>query len=68
MPLQRQICTPALPSKCGRRSEELIATSGGLTLVTNCAPSRLWLARPRIRFCAGWFLLQSCNQGFIVCE
>ncbi len=34
--LQRQICTQALPSKRGRRAEELIATSGALTLVTNC--------------------------------
>ena len=34
--LQRQICTQALPAKRGRRAEELIATSGALTLVTNC--------------------------------
>jgi len=34
--LQRQICTQALPAKRGRRPEELIATSGALTLVTNC--------------------------------
>jgi len=34
--LQRQICTQALPPKRGRRAEELIATSGALTLVTNC--------------------------------
>ena len=34
--LQRQICTQALPSQRGRRIEELIATSGALTLVTNC--------------------------------
>ena len=34
--LQRQICTQALPSRRGRRAEELIATSGALTLVTNC--------------------------------
>jgi TnpA family transposase len=37
--LQRQICTRALPSKRGRRTEELIATSGALTLVTNCVPA-----------------------------
>jgi hypothetical protein len=36
MPLQRQICTQPLPAKRGRRVEELIATSGALTLVTNC--------------------------------
>jgi hypothetical protein len=34
--LQRQICTQELPPKRGRRAEELIATSGALTLVTNC--------------------------------
>jgi TnpA family transposase len=34
--LQRQICTQPLPAKRGRRSEELIATSGALTLLTNC--------------------------------
>lgn len=34
--LQRQICSQALPAKRGRRAEELIATSGALTLVTNC--------------------------------
>ena len=34
--MQRQICTQALPAKRGRRAEELIATSGALTLVTNC--------------------------------
>jgi TnpA family transposase len=34
--LQRQICARALPAKRGRRAEELIATSGALTLVTNC--------------------------------
>jgi Tn3 transposase DDE domain len=34
--LQRQICAQALPAKRGRRAEELIATSGALTLVTNC--------------------------------
>jgi len=34
--LQRQICTQPLPAKRGRRTEELIATSGALTLVTNC--------------------------------
>jgi len=34
--LQRQICTQALPAKRGRRAEELVATSGALTLVTNC--------------------------------
>jgi len=33
--LQRQICSQALPAKRGRRAEELIATSGALTLVTN---------------------------------
>jgi hypothetical protein len=33
--LQRQICSQALPAKRGRRTEELIATSGALTLVTN---------------------------------
>jgi hypothetical protein len=30
LPLQRQICTQALPPKRGRRAEELIATSGAL--------------------------------------
>jgi hypothetical protein len=34
--LQRQICSQPLPSKRGRHAEELIATSGALTLVTNC--------------------------------
>jgi len=34
--LQRQICTQPLPAKRGRRAEELIATPGALTLVTNC--------------------------------
>ena len=34
--LQRQICARALPARRGRRVEELIATSGALTLVTNC--------------------------------
>jgi hypothetical protein len=34
--LQRQICTQSLPAKRGRRAEELIATSGALTLLTNC--------------------------------
>ena len=34
--LHRQICTQALPAKRGRRAEELIGTSGALTLVTNC--------------------------------
>ena len=34
--LQRQICTQPLPAKRGRRAEELIATSGALTLLTNC--------------------------------
>ena len=34
--LQRQICTQPLPAKRGRRPEELIATSGALTLLTNC--------------------------------
>jgi TnpA family transposase len=34
--LQRQICARALPARRGRRAEELIATSGALTLVTNC--------------------------------
>jgi hypothetical protein len=34
--LQRQICTQAIPSQRGRRAEQLIATSGALTLVTNC--------------------------------
>jgi TnpA family transposase len=34
--LQRQICTQPLPAKRGRRTEELIATSGALTLLTNC--------------------------------
>jgi TnpA family transposase len=34
--LQRQICTQALPAKRGRTAQELIATSGALTLVTNC--------------------------------
>jgi TnpA family transposase len=33
--LQRQICSQPLPSKRGRNTEELIATSGALTLVTN---------------------------------
>ena len=33
--LQRQICTQPLPAKRGRRTEELIATSGALTLLTN---------------------------------
>jgi TnpA family transposase len=32
--LQRQICTQQLPAKRGRRPEELIATSGALTLLT----------------------------------
>jgi hypothetical protein len=32
--LQRQICTQALPAERGRRAEELLATSGALTLVT----------------------------------
>jgi len=34
--LQRQICSRALPARRGRRAEELIATSGALTLVTDC--------------------------------
>ncbi len=34
--LQRQICTQPLPAKRGRCTEELIATSGALTLFTNC--------------------------------
>lgn len=34
--LQRQICARALPARRGRRAEDLIATSGALTLVTNC--------------------------------
>jgi TnpA family transposase len=34
--LQRHICTQPLPAKRGRRTEELIATSGALTLLTNC--------------------------------
>ena len=34
--LQRLICTQPLPAKRGRRTEELIATSGALTLLTNC--------------------------------
>jgi Tn3 transposase DDE domain len=34
--LQRQICTQPLPATRGRRTEELIATSGALTLLTNC--------------------------------
>lgn len=34
--LQRQICAQPLPSRRGRNAEELIATSGALTLVTNC--------------------------------
>ena len=34
--LQRQICTQALPSRRGRRAEELIAISGELTPATNC--------------------------------
>jgi hypothetical protein len=34
--LQRQICTQQLPAERGRRPEELIATSGALTLLTNC--------------------------------
>jgi hypothetical protein len=34
--LQRQICCQTLPAKRGRRTEELVATSGALTLVTNC--------------------------------
>jgi hypothetical protein len=34
--LQRQICARVLPARRGRRAEELIATSGALTLVTNC--------------------------------
>jgi TnpA family transposase len=34
--LQRQICTQPLPTKRGRRTVELIATSGALTLLTNC--------------------------------
>ena len=33
--LQRQICTQALPPKRGGRAEELVATSGALTVVTN---------------------------------
>jgi len=33
---QRQICTQPLPAKRGRCTEELIATSGALTVVTNC--------------------------------
>jgi len=33
--LQRQICTQPLPAKRGRRTEQLIATSGALTLLTN---------------------------------
>jgi hypothetical protein len=38
--LQRQICTQALPARRGRRAEELIATSGALTLVMNCVMAR----------------------------
>jgi hypothetical protein len=34
--LQRQICAQPLSSKRGRNAEELIATSGALTLVANC--------------------------------
>jgi Tn3 transposase DDE domain len=34
--LQRQICARVLPARRGRRAEERIATSGALTLVTNC--------------------------------
>jgi TnpA family transposase len=34
--LQRHICSQPLPAKRGRNAEELIATSGALTLVTNC--------------------------------
>jgi TnpA family transposase len=34
--LQRQICTQPLRANRGRRAEELIATSGALTLLTNC--------------------------------
>jgi hypothetical protein len=34
--LQRQICTQPLPAKRGRRTEQLIVTSGALTLLTNC--------------------------------
>jgi hypothetical protein len=34
--LQRQTCTQPLLAKRGRRTEELIATSGALTLLTNC--------------------------------
>lgn len=33
--LQRQICSQSLPVRRGRRIEELVATSGALTLVTN---------------------------------
>jgi TnpA family transposase len=34
--LQRQICARALPAHRGRRIEELISTSGALSLVSNC--------------------------------
>ncbi|MGI9301628.1 MAG: Tn3 family transposase [Gammaproteobacteria bacterium] len=34
--LQRQICSGALPARRGRRTEELVATSGALALITNC--------------------------------
>jgi hypothetical protein len=50
--LQRQICAQALPARRGRRAEELIATSGALTLVTNCvmAWNTLQLQRALERF------------------
>lgn len=50
--LQRQICAQALPARRGRRAEELIATSGALTLVTNCvmAWNTLRLQRALERF------------------
>jgi TnpA family transposase len=51
--LQRQICTQPLPAKRGRRVEELIATSGALTLLTNCVMAwntqRLQRALDRLR-------------------
>lgn len=34
--LQRQICSQALPTRRGRTNEDLIATSGSLSLITNC--------------------------------
>ena len=50
--LQRQICAQALPARRGRRAEDLIATSGALTLVTNCvmAWNTLKLQRALERF------------------